>query len=815
MSRLGVRTSKRDFTSILLSALAIPALRYLARSSKPTYEGRLSVPGLTSKVDVLWDGYGIPHVVAASEYDLFLAQGYLHAQERLWQMDTSRRFLSGRLGEVFGSFSVPWKELSSAFRGTNLADFDYFIRLIGIRRAASASFDALAGDDHVRLQAYSDGVNRYIEQCGKRLPWEFRLLRYQPDPWRPQDSIAIVKGLAFFLSTALFTRLTMIALAAKLDTDRARLRSLYPAYPEDAPTVTKSVSHSTGRLWQFSSGTFALSDWHPAGHGSNSWVIAPARSKTGTALLCNDPHLRMTLPSLWYLMHLKAHPTEAQPDGYEAWGASIPGSPCVHVGHNRWIAWGVTAAVCDDVDLYREKVHRLDPNLYLDGEKWQPMENHWETIRVRGSRDIQRNIRRTRHGPVISDFGTPHSESAEVIAFRWTAHDPSREFRCLYGINRARNWNEFLDSLSNQSAPTLNYVYADEQGNIGYALAGNVPLRSEVPSLLPLDGWHTSNDWHGYIPFSELPRLYNPPEGIIASANNQIADCSYPYYLSLFFEPPFRIRRIKELLEAKPSLSMNDMATMQMDTLSLLGRELIDELKSDLGNLSEDDPTVKEAATRLLRWNGQCHEDSVEAALFHVFHHRLMANLLIPVLGDDLFLAYIEIFNQCIAPMNRILRDPKSFWFTTRSRSEIVARSLRDACAELEQALGQNQDNWRWGRIHTLLLNHSLGRVKILAPCLSIGPFPSPGDGVTLNMGFYRHSNPYNQTVGASLRMIVDVSSSRQSHVILPGGQSGHFMSPHYRDQTPLWRRGQYIPMALDYKKADSLRHLLMEPVSP
>jgi len=254
---------------------------------------------------------------------------------------------------------------------------------------------------------------------------------------------------------------------------------------------------------------------------------------------------------------------------------------------------------------------------------------------------------------------------------------------------------------------------------------------------------------------------------------------------------------------------------MQVDTLSLLGRELIDELKSDLGNLSEDNPTVKEAATRLLRWNGQCHEDSVEAALFHVFHHRLMANLLIPVLGDDLFLAYIEIFNQCIAPMNRILRDPKSFWFATRSRSEIVARSLRDACAELEQALGQNQDNWRWGRIHTLLLNHSLGRVKILAPCLSIGPFPSPGDGVTLNMGFYRHSNPYNQTVGASLRMIVDVSSSRQSHVILPGGQSGHFMSPHYRDQTPLWRRGQYIPMALDYKKADSLRHLLMEPVSP
>jgi len=809
-----VKSPKRGFLSAL-SALAFPALRYLARPSKPTYQGHISIPGLKNKVVVRWDVYGVPHVTAASEDDLFLAQGYLHAQERLWQMDTSRRFLTGRLGEIFGSFSVPWKELSSEFRGRSLADFDYFIRLIGIRRAASASLDVLPEDDHVRLEAYSDGVNRYIERCGKHLPWEFRVLRYQPDPWQPEDSIVIAKGFAFFLSTALFTRLSMIALTAKMAGDQAKLHTLYPAYPEDGPTVTRTVSHLTSGMWQFASGMFSQSDWHPAGHGSNAWVISPSRSETGNAILCNDPHLRMTLPSLWYLLHLKAEPTKGQPDGYEVWGASVPGSPCVHVGHNRWIAWGVTAAVCDDVELYREKVHRLDPNLYLAGDRWQAMENHWETIGVRGSRDLQRNVRLTRHGPVISDFKPPRPGCAEVIAFRWTAHDPSKDFRCLYGINRARNWSDFLDSLSNQAAPTLNYVYADEQGNIGYALAGKIPLRSEVPSLLPLEGWRPRNDWHGYVPFSQLPRLFNPPEGVIASANNRAADSSYPYYLSLFFEPPFRIRRIKELLAAKQFLSVNDMATMQMDTVSLLSRELIDELKADLGKLPGNDLTAQEAANRLLRWNGECHENSVEAAIFHVFYHHLMANLLIPVLGGELFLAYIEIFNQCVAPICEIFRDPDSLWFATRSRNDIVAQSLRDACAELKQALGESLENWRWGKIHTLLLNHGLGRITILKPCLSVGPYPSPGDGVTLNMGFYRHSNPYHQTVGASLRMIVDLGDPKKSHVVLPAGQSGHFMSPHYRDQTFFWRSGRQISLSLDDSRTDSLRHLVLEPVLP
>ena len=800
---------KSGFVPTVFSALLRPFIRFLDKGSLPRYAGSLWLAGLVDKVKVCWEAHGIPHVCAANEEDLFLAQGYLHAQERLWQMDTNRRFLSGRLAEVFGDFPVPWKELSSQFRGQNSVDFDYFMRLINIRDAARGSLDLCSESEHRYLQAYSQGVNQYIEQCGRKLPWEFRLLRYEPEPWRPEDSLIIGKGLAFLLSTALFTRLNMIALAAKLDGHPELLRSLCPSYPDDGPTITRAVWDSAQSTWQFINGAFARSYWTPAGCGSNNWVVAPRRSATGRAILCNDPHLRLTVPSIWYLMHLRAEPSKTDPEGYEVWGASIPGSPCIHLGHNRWLAWGVTAAVCDDGELYREKTHPLDPNRYLIGHDWLTMESRQEIIRVRRRGEIKKTVRLTRHGPVLSDFSN-RPDLSQILSLRWTAHEPSQELRCLYGVNRARDWNEFLDSLSYQAAPTLNYVYADCRGNIGYSLAGKVPLRPHVPSLLPLDGWIQDNDWRGYISFSDLPRIYNPPEGVIATANNRIVDASYPIYLSHFFEPPYRIRRIERLLAANETFSISDMEGMQSDVVSLHATELIETLKKDLAQIAEDDSDHKAAADRLIRWDGACHEKSVEAAIFHLFHHRLMANLLVPALGEDLFSDYIEIFNQSLAPTDKILSDPGSRWFSTNSRRELVAKSLRETCEELEKTLGNDVELWQWGKIHSLILNHSLGRVELLRPLLGIGPLPSSGDGTTINMGFYRHSNPYAHTVGASLRFVIDVGSWHQSEFILASGQSGHVLSPHYGDQTALWRAGRYIRMeALADESSENLLSLL------
>ena len=804
---------KSGFFSTVFSALLRPYLRHLDKPSLPKYRGTLALAGLRQPVRVRWDSFAIPHVTASDEADLFFSQGFLHAQERLWQMELSRRFLNGGTAEIFGDFPLPWKELSFQFQHRTTTDLDYFMRLLGIGASADAALSLLSDELRARLNAYCKGVNRYIDQCGKKLPWEFRLLRHRPGAWRPQDTLTIGKGFALLLSTALYTRLNFLAIAEQLKGQPEKLRAIFPGYPESTSVIARAAWEQTEALWRFSSGILAASGFHPAGNGSNSWTIAPTRSKTGGALLCNDPHLRMTLPSIWYLMHLRSEDGSDRNAHYEAWGATIPGCPLVQIGHNRSIAWGITAAVCDDVEIYRDKLHRLEPERYRVGYDWQRIETRSELIGIRRSKPLEKLIRRTRHGPVISDFSGVKA-SDEILSLRWTAHDASEEMRGLYGINRAQDWGEFLESLRHHGAPSLNFIYADRAGNIGYTLAGKIPVRADVPDLLPVPGWEKKNDWRGYIPFEELPRIYNPPEGAIASANNRITDSAYPYYLSHFFEPPHRFRRIGELLSARERHSIEDLAAMHLDDVSLHAKELVVLLASDLAQLSDDNPAVKAAAGYLLSWDGRCGVMSVAAAIFHVFHHRLLFNLLAPDLGKELFSAYVEILNQCIVPTDRILADAKSKWFAHRSRAELVALALREACAEIEEGLGPDMSEWRWGKIHTLHMNHSLGRVPVLGNLLGIGPLAAAGDGMTVNIGFYRHSNPYAQTVGASMRFIIDMNREPGSEFILPSGQSGHPWSVHYSDQTPLWLRGKKIRMFLENQDAGQESNLLLEPQS-
>jgi penicillin amidase len=779
----------------VISALFRPFFRRLAKPAQPRYRGQLTLPGLAKEVSVHWQREGIPHVYAADEHDLFFAQGYLHAQERLWQMDVNRRFLSGRLAEILGLFSVPWRELTSQFRGCDSVDADYFMRLLGIRRSALASVGILAEDNRQRLEAYSEGVNRFIEQCRRRLPLEFRLLRYKPDPWRPEDALMIGKGFAFLLSLALFTRLNAIALSAKLAGEPERLRDLYPSVTDNDSTITRALWDSMENLWRFSAGMLTAGNWCPAGQGSNAWVIGPGRSSDHRAILCNDPHMRMTLPSVWYLMHLKAAATAAQCEGYEVWGASVPGCPGIQVGHNRWIAWGVTAALCDDVEIYREKIHPVDPDRYQIDGQWHLMQRQSETIRVRRGGWVEKTVRRTRHGPVISDFNG-RAPTPEVLSLRWTVHEASEDFRAVYGVNCAHNWDEFLEALSHQCAPTLNFVYADQLGNIGYSLAGKVPLRNGAPSVLPQEGWLGENEWRGYIDFRDLPRLYNPPEEAIANANNPIVDDGYPHYLSRFFEPPFRVLRIHELLAAKKTHTIKDMSAAQGDLVSLHAKGLVAILSGALNEIRAEGSDLMAAADRLLRWDGYCGAESVEAAIFHVFYHHLIKNLLIPTLGEDLFANYVEIFNQSIMPIEQILTDQASPWFERRSLDELVRLSLAETHGELINSLGPDQAQWQWGKLHTLTLNHAFGRVDSLRALFSAESFPSGGDNFTVNLGFYRLSNPYQHVVGPSLRMIAEMGHEIRSRFVLPSGQSGNAFAKHYRDQTAQWQRLEYIEIS-------------------
>jgi penicillin G amidase len=660
------------------------------------------------------------------------------------------------------------------------------------------------------LSAYSAGVNRFIEHCGKKLPWEFRLLRYEPEPWTADDTLTINKGLSFLLSTALYTRLNFLAVAARLENQPEKLRALMPTYPDDAATVVAAAWNPLRSLWEFTSAGLADSAVHPAGHGSNGWVVAPHRSTTGGALLANDPHLRMNLPSIWYLMHLRANEGRAGVPPYEVWGATIPGIPFVQIGRNRRIAWGITAAVCDDVEIYREKLHAPGSDRYWHAQEWRRMSRRSERITVRGKKAIEKIVRSTQRGPVISDFGVL-SGAQEAMSARWTAQEPSREIGALYTLNRAGGWSEFLAALSGHSAPSLNFLYADMDGNIGYALAGKIPIRNSVPTLLPQEGWDDQKQWRGFVPWAEMPRLLNPPGGVIASANHKIVDSAYPYYLSLFFEPPHRAARIEELLASRDRHSVESMAEIQLDAVSLHARALVELLYDDLSSVDGDEGLAGAAVEHLRYWNGDCSVSSIAAAIFHVFHHRLLRNLLVPTLGEDLFAAYVEILNQCIVPTDAILRDENSPWFRGRSRRKVVFLSLKEACFELSRKFGANPDHWRWGEVHQLLMSHPLGRIAPLQPLLAIGPMASPGDGTTINLGFYRHSNPYRQSVGASLRFTADLSDPAASDFVLPSGQSGHPLSPYYGDQSSLWSQGRRIRL-LHFDSATPVTRLILKP---
>jgi penicillin amidase len=783
-----------------LDVLLRPLLRHFASPAAPQYQGEIRLRGLENDVKVSWQSPGIPHVFAAHERDLFFAQGYLHAQERLWQMDLNRRFLSGRTAELFGRFPVPPQELTTQFRGCDSVDVDHFMRLLGMRQAALNAAEVLGEDERARLESYSAGVNAFIESCGRRLPLEFRLLRYRPDPWCPEDTLTIGKGFAFLLSLALFTRLNALPIAAKLAEQPQKFADLYPSDLGSDFTTARAVWDATRSLWHFTTGLNSLGEGFTAGLGSNAWVISRERSDTGCALLCNDPHLRITLPSMWYLMHLCSGTGIANTEPYEVWGATLPGWPGVHVGHNRHIAWGVTAALCDDVELYREKIHRLEPDRYeIDGH-WHVMSRNSESIKVKGEGTVHRIVRWTRHGPVISDFQQSRP-GTEVISLRWTAHEANASFRALYKLNHARNWDQFLEALSHQVAPTLNVVYADNAGNIGFALAGKVPLRGRPPSLLPSEGWHSANEWRGFVPFDDLPRVFNPPEGVLANANNPIANQTYRFYLSKFFEPPYRVRRIYELIGAKRMHGIAEMATAQADKLSIHARDLIATLSEELTEIRDTASDVSAPAQCLLQWDGHCGADSIAATIFHVFHQRLLKNLVTPVLGEDLFITYVEIFNQSILPIENLLRIPGSPWLQGMSRAELVRSTLVEACDEIRQSLGPDSDRWQWGRLHTLTLGHPFSRISFLRPFFSAGPFPMGGDNFTLDLGFYRHSNPYQHIVGPSLRMIVEAGPKLRSLFILPSGQSGYPFSPHYLDQVARWQKHSYIELSQSHEE--------------
>ena len=793
--------------STLLGALC----RTLARPSLPVTSGAMTLQGLRADTKVYRDRWGVAHIFAASEADAFRAQGFIHAQERLFQMDFSRRAGLGRLAEIVGPVDAPWEDLTIHLKGATMVDMDHYIRTLGLARAAEESAKRYSPAMIAFLEAYAAGINAYIEAHRKKLPVEFRLLRYRPEPWTVMDTVVISKLLSLQLSTSMRTILALEGLRERFPGSDPRLRDLFPAYPEDGP-VTCRVKHPVPAHGVDLRRILALEQhWREytggggAHLGSNNWVLAGSRTTTGKPILCSDPHLLLLAPSVWYLNHLVA-----EADGLDVSGCALPGAPGVVMGHNARIAWGMTNVMADDADLYVEEIHPDDTRRCRVGDEWAEMEVRREVYKVKGKKDEARDVRSTRHGPVITD--TVRGQvcpgiATEALALKWAAHAPSADFEALYRLNHASSFEEAREGMREFGGSPLNMVVADVDGNIGYAMIGKIPIRRAGKGLLPIDGRPVEeNEWEGWVPWELHPTLTNPPEGYIATANNKVVDDSYPFYITDLWEPPFRVMRIREMIAAKEKHSLEDMARMQMDVVTIQGRDFIrDVLASDEVSRWCGDSIVREAWRALVEWDGSCATDSVASAIWHVFFAVFMERRLKDHLGEDLHRAYMEILNQPVIPLENVAREGRPWWFPgPEGRGRELAETLAATVDRLRGMFGNDMKQWTWGRLHTLVMKHPLGEVKVLAPFFNIGPFETPGDSTTVNNGQYFHSVPWRHQAGPSYRQICDLSSWDNSRFITYTGQSGNPVSPHYRDMADLWRRGDYVPMA--FSKEASMR---------
>jgi penicillin amidase len=754
-------------------------------------KGRVTVRGVGRPVEVLRDRWGVPHVYAGSVADALFAQGFVHAQDRLWQMDFFRRLAGGRLSEIVGRRTVP---------------LDRWTRILGLRRAAEQEVELLAPDTRELLDAYSAGVNARIGLG--RLPVEFRLLRYRPEPWTPADSLSWSKMMAWWLSVNWSGEVLRARLVARLGPElAAELQPRCPAFDpplwtgmEGGPFDDLDPSRPRGA----SPSTFPGA---PGGAGSNNWVVSGERSASGAPLLANDMHLAMTVPSVWYENHLTAGDLDVA-------GVSFPGIPFVVAGHNRHLAWGFTAGLVDVQDLYVEHLRRLGDGRVeqeYDGG-WHPAQVIRESIAVKGGEAVTEEVVVTRHGPVINELA-PDFIGEAPLALRWTALEPEQMFPALLAMNQARDCKEFREALRLWATPAQNVVYADTAGNIAHTLAGRVPLRANGDGRVPVPGWTNDHEWIGYVPFEELPHRWNPPEGHIATANQRIWDEGRPHGPGWDQCGNHRAERIDELLQGREKVDVAWFRRMQFDQVSPHARAVA----VAIARLETDDAELRRVIARLRAWDGDLAADSAEAAVCQEFHRTLTTMLLsdrlgelaAPYLGEGPVpvLAGLSVFGEhAMEWLEKTLADPGSHWFhlgAGASGEAGMLMALRTAVDGLKDRFGPDIDDWSWGALHLITFSHALGQVKPLDRLLNRGPFPAGGDFTTIWATGTSYHDPSVQAVssGPPFRFIADLSDLDHCLGLLCPGQSGHPASRHYDDQLQAWFRQGYHPMLFNRRE--------------
>ncbi|WP_038049282.1 penicillin acylase family protein [Thermus caliditerrae] len=748
---------------VLLAALGV----YLTlRASLPQAEGRIALKGLSAPVEVVRDGRGVVRVRAASLEDLFFAQGFAHAQERLWQMEFQRRVGQGRLAEVLGEAVLPQ---------------DRFLRTWGFYRAAESAYARLYPEEKRAVDAYVAGVNAFLES-GAPLPPEFRLLSFRPEPWAGPDVLVWAKMMSFDLSGNWEEELLRHRLLARGVSPERLLELLLP-YPEDAPTILQA--EDLGLPLKREEAPAALLRLAPPRflEASNNWVVSGSRTATGKPFLADDPHLGLQAPSLWFLMVLEA-------PGYRVIGASLPGVPGIVIGRNERIAWGVTNVGADVQDLYL--LEDVGGKGYRYKGQVVPYRVREERIRVKGGKEEVLRVRETVYGPVITD--ALQDPPKTPMALRWVSLDPEDHILTAYlGINRARNWQEFTDALRHYSAPSQNFVYADVDGNIGYIAPGKFPIRKEGHTgMVPVPG-NGAWDWQGYRKPEDWPQVLNPKEGLVVTANHKVTPQGFPYALTYDWAEPYRAERIREMLLAKEKLSLEDMKAIQLDQKSLLFRDFRPVLEL-LNPLSERSRTWRE---QLLSWDGTMAPTSEEALVFALWYTEL-TRLPEKEVGE----AYWDEPRYLLKALRE--GDPNC----DQPGTEYRETCLDFAALALERALDRKEAlrARSWGEVHRATFPHAVLTHTPLKR-FTDRTVPFGGDRYTVNVGPFVPQS-LQMTHGPSYRQIVDLSDPEASLFIHPMGQSGHFLSPHYADLLPLWQRGAYLPMGF----AEGGKTLLLEP---
>ncbi|WP_286830919.1 MULTISPECIES: penicillin acylase family protein [Kordiimonas] len=783
------------------------------RSSLPALDGTVILEGPRAPITIARDTHGVPHISADSESDLFFATGYVHAQDRLWQMEMSRRAGLGRLSEMLGPDTL---------------SIDRYFRTLGFADRAASAWETLDEDTRTALQTYADGVNAYLKSHKGTLPPEFLLVGTKPEPWSPIDTLVWQKMMWLSLSGNMRQELARARLLTTLSADQ--LHTIYPTYPGDMepPFPDMDAIYAALPLER----TIAMIGGElPEGIGSNNWVISGERTKSGKPLLANDPHLGLTTPSIWYLLRLHNNTT-----GANLVGVGFPGSPSIILGRNDKIAWGFTNTAPDVQDFFIEKLVGEDE--YLTPEGPAPFIIRNELIKVKGGEDVLLKVRETRHGPVMDDAlssPTEFKRDGYVLALQWTAlQKEDTAVRGLLALAHSKNFEAFKAAGRFYFGPEQNMVFADTSGNIGYYAPALVPIRhpeNEIMGRLPSPGWLARYDWQGFIPYDQLPTHFNPEGGLIATANEKIVGEDYPYYMTRDWAQPYRGNRIRHLLEATEKHDLASFTAIQQDITSDMARELAPLVAAATGT----DPELKDVAEALAAWDGTMAADRPEPLIFYDWLRHYQAALMADDLGDmygdfkrlrtrliKSTLFWSDIKRTKIAPayyeQPPLDRESTMAWCdniqtdaTEETCLSLAVEAMRSTIKGLSEKYGPEWKNWRWGDDHILVQAHRpLSQVPFLKEHFELTT-PIGGSTHTINVaGVSQSDSSQNQsTFGPSYRGIFDLSDLDKSLYAHPTGQSGNPLSNHYDDLFPLWRDGVYFKIETKDAVPKDSRHVL------